>query len=497
MVRIKNFMDNAKLNYKILRTNEETVRVEYIKNSVKQNFFAIFVVSVLCVIIEVYNIIVVLNYGKGLTTINNRIYFYFYVVLLVVAIINCFIQKMFYNNDKYIYRSQFWIVVFYMLWTAMFNSYQLFMGHGESTIVFSSALTGAMVIVNLKLRHKLGLIAGFFVGFLMINIHYMTYGNVINTTTAIMIATCATLIIYVQNINSLKNKKDIDKVNKELKNEKEQLKMSLERNAIIMNELDLYYFEYIVPKGTLILSKSFAKKADLPTIIHRPEKWLAEQAEIEKDNAVILSEMIVECVNGTKHKEIQMYLKDFRGGKALFQIKIDAQLQENGEPNSIIGTLQNIDDIRKIKEQVNRRVSEQLKGTKNYFEYLKSTQEKVLRYHHDMRHSLKLIEQLVAQGDMVALRNHTVLATEELEAIAPNIYCENDTVNLILGSFSQMAQKENVSFKHQTDIPNHLPLSSLELCTLFFNLLENALFASRVVREEEGRNIQIKSHIKS
>lgn len=195
--------------------------------------------------------------------------------------------------------------------------------------------------------------------------------------------------------------------------------------------------------------------------------------------------------------EIEVRIQDSAGVFFWYSLHLFLQQSNTGDVTSALGALRNIDDSKRMEEHMNLRLSAQLEGAQDYFQHLKSTQEKILLYHHDMRHSLKLMEQLAAQGDADALRAHSLLAQEQLQAIAPNHYCGNDTVNLICGSFDQLAQKENVQFSCHITLPSKLSLTNFELCTIFFNLLENALFAAKELpaTEMELRKIQIDAYI--
>ena len=66
--------------------------------------------------------------------------------------------------------------------------------------------------------------------------------------------------------------------------------------------------------------------------------------------------------------------------------------------------------------------------------------------------------------------------------LAPDVartWCENYAVNTIISYYGEEARKASVDFSVRIQLPPSLPLGEPQLCSIFGNLLENALDACR------------------
>lgn len=114
---------------------------------------------------------------------------------------------------------------------------------------------------------------------------------------------------------------------------------------------------------------------------------------------------------------------------------------------------------------------------------LRVSEEKTAIYRHDLRHHLSMIEQLLSVHPNEKTEAYIREVKNELEAISPARYCENETVNLLLGSFGQRAQQQEADLRIKASLPPDLSLPDTELCALLSNGLENALSAVRGLSE--------------
>ena len=73
---------------------------------------------------------------------------------------------------------------------------------------------------------------------------------------------------------------------------------------------------------------------------------------------------------------------------------------------------------------------------------------------------------------------------DDIEAITPKRFCENELVNLLCSSFSGKAGRMGVRLNLETSLPGKLAISDTELCALLSNGLENALNAVKSLEEE-------------
>lgn len=122
---------------------------------------------------------------------------------------------------------------------------------------------------------------------------------------------------------------------------------------------------------------------------------------------------------------------------------------------------------------------------------LRETTAQTAAYRHDMRHHLSLVSNLIAEGDAEKLKEYLTEIEADLDAITPQRYCNDETTNLILSSFSAKAHHLDVSMQVTASLSRHAPLSDTEWCALLSNLLENAVTACSNVHDGRNREVRL------
>ncbi len=158
--------------------------------------------------------------------------------------------------------------------------------------------------------------------------------------------------------------------------------------------------------------------------------------------------------------------------------------------------IQSVDQKQKLFLANAHLEKEQMDGAMQYLRRLKEAQSQSAVYHHDLRHTVRLVEQLALQGDVAKLQEFVAesqATLNQLQIDSPTFYCEHETANLILGSFAQRATEQDVAFDAEVTLPQNLQLSDATLCALLSNLLENALQAAAQADTAAQRHIYIKA----
>lgn len=136
-------------------------------------------------------------------------------------------------------------------------------------------------------------------------------------------------------------------------------------------------------------------------------------------------------------------------------------------------------------------LSMQLESANRQMSTLQATKERAAIYRHDMRHHFALISRYLDEGDTEKAVEYVRQAQEDLDAITPNVYCRNNTVNLILSSFAAKANANGVNLSVDASLPPSIDLPEIELCTLLSNGLENAINAAARVADEQLRTVRV------
>jgi hypothetical protein len=131
------------------------------------------------------------------------------------------------------------------------------------------------------------------------------------------------------------------------------------------------------------------------------------------------------------------------------------------------------------------------------FASLKQLQQTAASYRHDMRHHFTLLQGMATKENLEGIKEYLRTAHCDMDAITPIRFCENETVNLILSSFTTAAKQSQILLAVDAKLPDSLPFSDTELCSLLSNALENAIQASKHIPNSNKRMIRLRLYSKN
>ncbi len=107
------------------------------------------------------------------------------------------------------------------------------------------------------------------------------------------------------------------------------------------------------------------------------------------------------------------------------------------------------------------------------------------RNRHDLRHHNQIIMEYLKSGDTLGAEEYLQLYDASLTETAATSYCQNHIANAVLCLYAQKAQREDIIFTANADIPQDLAMMLPEFGSLLSNILENALEACRRISTDE------------
>ncbi len=137
----------------------------------------------------------------------------------------------------------------------------------------------------------------------------------------------------------------------------------------------------------------------------------------------------------------------------------------------------------------------QLQLAKTEFATLRQLQECTNVYRHDMRHHFSYLQGLASKGRLEEIKEYLKTAQSDMDAITPVRFCENETANLIFSAFSNRAEQVGVLLSVDAKLPDEIPLSDTEFCSLLSNSLENAITAAAACPDSERRTVSAKATV--
>lgn len=139
-----------------------------------------------------------------------------------------------------------------------------------------------------------------------------------------------------------------------------------------------------------------------------------------------------------------------------------------------------------IAQRERDMLAAQLHGAHSELSTLRQMQHIAAAYRHDMRHHLAILQSMALDGNIEKIKTYLNAAQSDIDAITPIRYCENETVNLIFSTFSNKAKSAGVQLTIDAKLPDSIPLSDTELCSILSNGLENAIIAAADCKKSQN-----------
>jgi sensor histidine kinase YesM len=142
-------------------------------------------------------------------------------------------------------------------------------------------------------------------------------------------------------------------------------------------------------------------------------------------------------------------------------------------------------NVYKEKEELsNKYLSEQ----NEHYAYLEERESETKRFRHDIKSHMVLLNDFLEDRECEKAKEYIYKVYGELNKLGKVISVNNGIVNAILNRYSSDAQKEHVKLHIKGQLPEECHIEAFDLCTIFSNLLSNALEAAK---ESEGKSIEV------
>lgn len=127
-----------------------------------------------------------------------------------------------------------------------------------------------------------------------------------------------------------------------------------------------------------------------------------------------------------------------------------------------------------VFQEEQRLLKRQLAMQQMHYAELSDKIENSIRLRHDERHRLNTISSLLDNGEIEQLKEYLKEYTTFSKAEERTVMCTNLTIDAILQFYKHLCDQTEIKFVTEIDIPSRIPISDIDLSSLFSNLIENA-----------------------
>lgn len=211
------------------------IREEFYSSCLRKNKTSLLIISIMIYLIEAFNVIRVLFMSRsGLSSLNNRLYFYMYCILMGVTTVYLFLQRLFSNRSvTFQQRMQYIAIIFFLLWDISLNTYDLISDPNGEIYVFTTAVLGMAIFLHLSNRFSIPCLGIGYLLFMLLNRHAISQGTSVNLAITVLVAMGVSIAQCHHNVVEIIQRREINKINRQLEAllEQDQMLSILNKSA--------------------------------------------------------------------------------------------------------------------------------------------------------------------------------------------------------------------------------------------------------------------------
>ena len=120
-----------------------------------------------------------------------------------------------------------------------------------------------------------------------------------------------------------------------------------------------------------------------------------------------------------------------------------------------------------------------------YYRSVEEQREKLSHIRHDFKNQLASISALLQHGEEQEAQTMIHSVNRLIDDTKENIYCSIPVVNAVLSQKDQLCQEKNLALSVDLSLPSNLMMESIHLCSIFGNLLDNAIHGAEESKVEQ------------
>lgn len=124
-------------------------------------------------------------------------------------------------------------------------------------------------------------------------------------------------------------------------------------------------------------------------------------------------------------------------------------------------------------------------------EEIQSTYKELRGWRHDWRNHMQVLKIYVENGELEKAGEYIAQMGEAFDKVDQAVRSGNTMADAIINSKLSLAREKEIALDTTFRIPEHLPISDMEFCVLFGNLMDNAIESCMTLLQKEQRFIRI------
>ncbi len=323
-------------------------RRKYIDEALRNNRMLCTVASLFCIIVETFNVLRVLFLSdSGLGTVNNRIYFGFYIFLLICSIAYLIIGRR--ENGRHILMNRVCLIYasIVLLWNTCLNVYDIW---GSDEIYSNMAATMLIAFSALvSMEPVYGLVniwINYFV-FMLAPPIYLFSGEGFNYTLTVLMASVICIIRFRHSCIELDQSQQIQEIGQKL-NER-RLWLTQKQYELISQNAGFITFQWDSENDRIVFSKNWKECFDGHYEIFHFHSYIKNSNLIDEDQKEKIERCIKDIKKGINYQNFELHLPAKGRKPHWFKVQVVRQEMNDKGGMHAVGFM---NDITEEKERL-------------------------------------------------------------------------------------------------------------------------------------------------
>ncbi|HIT34544.1 MAG TPA: GGDEF domain-containing protein [Candidatus Faecousia intestinigallinarum] len=313
---------------------------EFLKQSLHVNQTILRTVAFFSAAVELFNIIRVLFLSNsGLGTLNNRIYFGYYLALFLCAAVFLVLDyavKMSAQIRHGLYMSG---ISFFLLWQTLFNIYDIYHSNAFGNITVVTAMVGFSSLVVMKPLFAVCNLAVNYLVFVVFLASRFSFGEVVNFTITALVCMTIYMVRYRHLCKEIAQSQKIEEMDQKLAMMEHEFLLTREQYDLIRKTTAYITFEWDVHQNKARFSSEWRDCFGYPQDIPNFSGFVQEIQRITQEQ----KEEILQCMEnlrrGAHFQKRKLLLPLQTGEMRWFEIYVIMQADIHGKPMFGIGSI--------------------------------------------------------------------------------------------------------------------------------------------------------------
>lgn len=336
---------------------KDLLNTNFVEKSVSINRIVLRAAAVFTVIVELINMArVLLLSNSGLGTLNNRIYFSFYLVYFITSaafLLIDFCLKLSSRIRYYIYLISAGVI---LLWHTLFNMYDIHRSDAVGNFTIITAMAVFCSLFVMKPGYALAAMGGSYILFVLFLGMNFSSGEVINFTITASLCLLVYFVRYKHLYIELTQAKLLNDIRQELSETQRNFRLSIEQYELIRERDNYVTFEWDVNADRIRFSEEWNEWFNEPKDIPHFKKFIREIKTVKPEQKEILLKCLEGIKNGIPFQKTELQLPLKTGEKAWFELRVITQTNDQNKPVFGIGMLSDITDQKEKIFQLEQEI---------------------------------------------------------------------------------------------------------------------------------------------